>query len=41
VMRAHEEFEGLTRRSISVEESWRWPPEKKGSIFHGSLEMTG
>lgn len=34
-------FEGLTRRSISFEESRRWPPEKKGSVFHGSLEVTG
>jgi len=41
VMRAREEFEGLTRRSISFEESRRWPPEKKGSVFHGSLEVTG
>ncbi|MGH3994666.1 MAG: tetratricopeptide repeat protein, partial [Pseudonocardiaceae bacterium] len=41
VMRAREEFEGLTRHSISFEESRRWPPEKKGSVFHGSLEVTG
>lgn len=41
VMRAREEFEGLTRHSISFEESRRWPAEKKGSVFHGSLEVTG
>jgi len=41
MMAAREEFEGLTRRGISFEESRRWPPEKKGSVFHGSLEMTG
>jgi hypothetical protein len=41
VTRAREEFEELTRRSISFEESRRWPPAKKGSVFHGSLEMTG
>ncbi|MBV9010522.1 MAG: TIR domain-containing protein [Pseudonocardiales bacterium] len=41
VLRAREEFEKLTRRSISSEESRWWPLEKKGSVFHGSLEMTG
>lgn len=41
VMRVREEFEGLTGRGISFEESRRWPPEKKGSVFHGSLEVTG
>ncbi|MGH3772686.1 MAG: tetratricopeptide repeat protein [Pseudonocardiaceae bacterium] len=41
VTAAREEFEALTRHSISVEESRRWPPEKKGSVFHGSLELTG
>lgn len=32
-----EEFEGLTRRSISFEESRRWPLEKKGSVFHSTI----
>lgn len=41
MMRAREEFEELTRHSISFKESRRWPPEKKGSVFHGSLEVTG
>ncbi|MGH3721365.1 MAG: ATP-binding protein [Pseudonocardiaceae bacterium] len=41
VRAAREEFEVLTRHSITVEESRRWPPEKKGSVFHGSLELTG
>lgn len=39
--RAREEFECLIGRSVSFEESRRWPPEKKGSVFHGSLEMAG
>jgi tetratricopeptide (TPR) repeat protein len=41
LMRAWAEFEELTGRSISVKESRRWPPEKKGSVFHGCLEVTG
>jgi tetratricopeptide (TPR) repeat protein len=41
VVRAREEFEKLTQRGISSEESRHWPLEKKGSVFHGSLEMTG
>lgn len=41
VIRVREEFHGLTRHRISFEESRRWPPEKKGSVFHGSLEMNG
>ncbi len=41
VMRARAEFEVLTRRGISFEESRQWPPEKKGSVFHGCLEVTG
>ncbi|MFI5717930.1 tetratricopeptide repeat protein [Nocardia sp. NPDC051750] len=40
VVRIRDEFARLVDRSVDVEECRRWPLERKGSVFHGGLELS-
>ncbi|MGV9832938.1 tetratricopeptide repeat protein [Nocardia niigatensis] len=40
VVRIREEFALLVNRRVDVEECRRWPLERKGSVFHGGLELS-
>lgn len=40
VVRIRDEFAQLVDRSVDVEECRRWPLERKGSVFHGGLELS-
>ncbi|MEV0362089.1 hypothetical protein [Nocardia fusca] len=40
VVRIRDEFVQLVDRSVDVEERRPWPLERKGSVFHGGLELS-
>ncbi|UFS93474.1 TIR domain-containing protein [Nocardia huaxiensis] len=40
VARIRDEFALLVNRRVDVEECRRWPLERKGSVFHGGLELS-
>lgn len=40
VVRLRDEFVQLVDRSVDVEECCRWSLERKGSVFHGGLELS-